>query len=164
MFRKLSASAILPLSYTVNCSDTWIAWSFPICLGWAWKLVIFFFLSPALCSHHVCLWILKITHGEMERTAETQTSNRSCRNFKRSPWVLFHPSNTVSLYKIKTVLYEAILNSFCILALPVFKSSCEVYVLNACPCTHSFKYSFWIYHAVFLQPHCRPLWKDHHRS
>lgn len=25
-------TAILPLSYTVNCFDTWIAFSFPICL------------------------------------------------------------------------------------------------------------------------------------
>lgn len=29
-------------------------------------------------------------------------------------------------------MYETILNPFCILALLVFKSSCEVYVLNAC--------------------------------
>lgn len=162
MFRKLSASAILPLSYTVNYFTIWIAWFLPELLGMRVKVCPLFFLSPALRSHQVCLWILKITHWEMERTAETKTLDRSFRNFKRSPWELFHPSNTVSLYKIKTVLYEVILNPFCILALPVFKSSCEVHVLNACPCTHSLKYSFWIYHAVFLQPHCRPL--DHHRS
>lgn len=160
MFRKLSASAILP----VNCFDIWIAWFLPHLPGMRVEVGPIVFLSPALRSQHTCSWILKITRGEMERAAESKILERSCRNFKRSPRVLFHPSNTVSLYKIKTVLYETILNPFCILALPVFKSSCEVYVLNACPCTHSFKYSFWIYHAVFLRPRGRPLWKDHHRS
>lgn len=88
---------------------------------------------PTMCVYG----ILKITHGEVERTPETKTLDRSCRNFKRSPWVLFHPSNTVSLYKIKTVLYKTILNPFYTLALPVLKSSCEAYILNACPCIHT---------------------------
>lgn len=36
--------------------------------------------------------------------------------------------------------------------------------LECMPMYTYFTYSFWIYHAVFLQSHCRPLWKDHHRS
>lgn len=51
--------------------------------------------------------------------------------------MLFHPSNSVSLHKIKTVLYKTILNPFYTEALPVLKSSCEVYILNTCPCTHT---------------------------
>lgn len=111
--------------------------SFLVCLGWGWKLVPLFpsilpFI-PTMCVYG----ILKVTHGEAERTAETKTLDRSCRSLKRSSWVLFHPSNTVSLCKIKTVSYKTILNPFYTLALPVLKSRCEVYILNACPCTHT---------------------------
>lgn len=93
------------------------------------------FLAQSCPSLPPCVFMgyLKLL---MERQRE-QLKHRSCRNLKRCSRVLFHPSNTVSLCKIKTVSYKTILNPFYTLALPVLKSSCEAYILNACPCTHS---------------------------
>lgn len=106
--------------------------------------------------------MLKINHGEAEGTAETKTPDRSCRNFKRDSWVLFHSSNEVSLSKLK--LSHRKLFSFLHFG---FASSeiqlCNVH-LECTPMYTYLTYSFWIYHAVCLQPHCRPLWKDHHGS
>lgn len=118
-----------------------------------------FLLSPAFHSNQMCLW--DTYHYPWRDRENSWNQDRSCRNIKRSPWVLFHPSNTASLYKIKLT---KLLNVFYILALPVLKSNCEMYILNACPCTHAFKYSSWSYYALLSQPLWRPLWKGHHGS
>jgi len=123
--------------------------------SWCHFLSSILLFIPTMCVYG----ILKITHGEAERTAETKTLDRSCRNFKRSPWVLFHPSNTVSLYKIKTILYKTILNPSYTLALPVLKSSCEAYILNACPSTHTLNIHSEFIMLCFYSPTAGPYGK-----